>query len=205
MDSMQSQLRTAQLTALQNQISPHFIVNSLDAIRMKLIMDGQEESAQLLHILQNSLKSYGFSPYETVTLSQEFAFLQDTLKLHRFRFLGNLTWHFHLPAELGSCEIPRFLLQPILENAVRHGLTPDMPNPCVQVEAYMQRDYLCLRVEDNGHGFVQSQTNRGIGLANVKERLKILYGESCELIMKPNSGSGVCVTLRLPGKGGAFL
>ena len=205
MDLLQSELRAAQLTALQNQITPHYLVNSLDAIRMKLILDGQAETAELLRCLQNSLKTYAFSPYETIALCQEFSFLENTLKLHQFRFLGNLTWDFSLTGELNDLEIPRFLLQPIVENSLRHGLSPDLPNPHLQVRAVLLDHVLLISVSDNGKGFSEPGNAKGIGLANVQQRLKLLYGDSCDLQVKSVPGFGTCVTLCLPVKGGGDL
>ena len=205
MDAIYEELRTAQLTALQNQIVPHYIVNSLDAIRMKLLLDGQTESAELRGCLQTSLKTYGFVPGERISLSEEFAFLEECLKFHRFRFLGRLSWVLHLPAELQSREIPRFLFQPLVENAIRHGLSPDMPNPQVEIKAWLQDDFLFLSVSDNGKGFLESENPYGIGLANVKERLRLLYGDVSAVDVKSVPGSGTCVTLRLPEKGDSYI
>lgn len=204
MDMVQTQLRTAQLTALQNQITPHYIVNSLDAIRMKLILDGQTESAELIYSLQNSLTTYGFSPYDRISLSEEFAFLENSLKFHQFRFMGKLSWEMQLPSRLEALQIPRFLLQPLVENAVRHGLSADMPDPKVQIKAWLHGDVLCLCVSDNGKGFSALKNTPGIGLANIKERLGLLYGDSALVEFQSIPDSGTSVTLRLPKKGGDY-
>lgn len=205
MHAMQDELRMAQLTALQNEITPHYIVNALESVRMKLILDGQRESAELLRCLQASLKTYGFSPADCVTVSQEFTFLADILKLYHFRFLGKLTWDFQISPEVESLQIPRFLLQPILENSLRHGLSADMDKPHLQVSAWLETDLLCLSVSDNGMGFSGDTDSCGIGLTNVKERLRLLYGDSCRAEIDSDPDSGTCVTLRLPGKGRAYL
>lgn len=205
MGSMQPELRAARLTALQNQITPHYIVNSLDSIRMKLLIDGQPETAELVHSLQCSLKTYGFSPYNRISLSEEFAFLENSLKFHQFRFLGKLSWEMQLPSPLEALQIPRFLLQPLVENAVRHGLSADMPDPKVQIKAWLHGDVLCLCVSDNGKGFSPLKNIPGIGLANVKERLGLLYGDSATVELMSIPGSGTSVTLRLPEKGGGDL
>lgn len=205
MDPVQSELKNAKLTALQNQIVPHYIVNSMDAIRMKLLIDGQVDSAELLRCLQTSLKTYGFSPADTVTVSQELAFLEDTLKLHNFRFLGKLTWTFSIEPQTKNLRIPRFLLQPILENSLRHGLNGDMEAPSLQIKIWLQEDALCLSVSDNGCGYSDRKEFCGIGLSNVTERLRLLYGNNFQMQIQSEPGSGTCVTLRLPGKGSAYL
>ena len=205
MRAMLNELQSARLTALQNQITPHYIVNSLDAVRMKLLMDGQTEAAELLHCLQNSMKTYGFAPGERISLVEEFAFLEDNLKFHQFRFLGKLSWSMNLPAELELLQIPRFLLQPLVENAIRHGLSADMTNPSVEIRAWLQKDVLCISVSDNGIGYSESVDSRGIGLANVRERIALLYGCSAAVEVKPVPGAGTCVTLRLPEKGDSYI
>ena len=201
MDTQQDELRAARLTALQNQIVPHYIVNSLDAIRMKLILEGQSESADLLLHLQNSLKTYIFSPYDTITVSQEMEQLQAWLKLHEFRYLGKLCWDFSVTPGTENLQIPRFLLQPILENAIRHGLTPDMDAPQLRLSLWLEGNTLCISVADNGMGFSGESSSQGIGLTNVRQRIALLYGETSSLEVKSVPGSGTSVTLRLPEKG----
>ncbi|MBO5892415.1 MAG: histidine kinase [Oscillospiraceae bacterium] len=205
MDSMQKELQAAKLSALQNQIVPHYIVNSLETIRMKLLLDGQSESAELLRCLQTSLKTYGFFPWDTVTVSQELSFLEDTLNLYKFRYLGKLTWEFCISQQADNLQIPRFLLQPILENSLRHGLSADMESPHLQVAASLEEDFLCLSVTDNGTGFSGAENSHGIGLNNINQRLQLLYGDSCSMDIKTVPGSGTCVTLRLPGKGRGYI
>ena len=201
MASVQDELRTARLTALQNQIVPHYIVNSLDVIRMKLILDGQTESADLLLRLQNSLKTYGFSPDATVSVAQEMEQLKAWLKLQEFRYLGKLSCVFSVSPGAEELQIPRFLLQPIIENSIRHGLTPDMDAPQLRISVWVEADMLCLSVADNGMGFSGEASSRGIGLSNVRERTALLYGDACAMEVKSTPGSGTSVTLRLPEKG----
>lgn len=201
MESLQDELRDARLTALQNQIVPHYIVNSLEAIRMKLILEGQSESADLLLCLQNSLKTYGFSPDATVTVSREVEQLQAWLKLHEFRYLGKLSWDFSVAHGAEDLQIPRFLLQPLLENAIRHGLMPDMDAPQLRVSLWLEGNFLCLSVSDNGMGFSGESSSRGVGLTNVRQRISLLYGETSTMEVKSIPGSGTSVTLRLPEKG----
>lgn len=201
MDSFQDELRAARLTALQNQIIPHYIVNSLDAIRMKLLLEGQSESADLLLRLENSLKTYGFSPYDTVTVTQEMEQLNEYLKLHEFRYLGKLSWDFSVDPAAEDLWIPRFLLQPILENAIRHGLTPDMDDPHLQISVSLDGNNLSLSVADNGLGISGDTSSRGIGLSNVRQRITLLYGETSAMEVRSAPGSGTCVTLHLPEKG----
>lgn len=205
MDEIREQLRQAQLSALQNAITPHYIVNALDALRMKLIMDGQDGSAELMRCLQSSLRTYGFQPGEPVTLEQELSFLEDFLRFHQFRFLGNLSWQFLVPPALMDRAMPRFLLQPLVENSLRHGLSADSKDPQLQIKAWQEGQLLCLSVTDNGKGFSEKSQSYGTGLANVDQRLQLLFGEACRLHVSSIPGSGTCVTLRLPEKGGEYL
>lgn len=205
MDLVRRELRYAKLTALQNQIKPHYVVNTLDAIRMKLILDGQSETAELLRCLQSSLMTYDFEPFETVTVAQEAAFLEDHLKLQKFRLLGKLTWDICLQPQTEGLQIPRFLLQPLVENAVRHGLDPHMEHPYLKIDVSLDGDCLCLSVTDNGKGFFDENNSCGIGLKNVNERLRLLYGDSCTVTLKTCPGFGTRAVLSLPGKGVGFL
>ena len=205
MNAIGKQLREAQLAALQNQIMPHYLVNTLDAFRMKLIMDGQNEIAELLRCFQSSLCTYGFEPGETVALEQEFAFLEDYLTVQKFRFLGKLTWSVSLQPQTCSLRIPRFLLQPLVENAVQHGLSPEQENPYLEIVSYLEEDMLCLSVSDNGKGCVATSRSGGIGLANINKRLQLLYGDNCAVELEALGGGGTRGIIRLPGKGGGLI
>ena len=205
MDASQMQLRNAQLTALQNQILPHYIVNTLDAFRMKLLVDGQDETAELLRCFQSSLRTYGFEPWERIPLEQEIDFLEDYLKLQQFRYLGKLTWSVSLHKQTLALEIPRFLLQPLVENAVRHGLSADMERPQLQIRSWLEDEALCLSVSDNGKGCRGNNCSGGIGLDNVNRRLQLLYGHDCRVELEPLTEGGTCAIVRLPEKGGGFI
>ena len=196
-------LQTAQLTALQNEITPHYIVNTLDAIRMKLLLDGQTESAELLRCFQDSLRTYAWSAWDTVSLEQELSFLKDFLQLQGFRLLGKLTWEFDIEEHALFLQIPRFLLQPIVENAIRHGLDPSMPQPHLRIAARLEEDTILFSVTDNGRGYYPaSDGKRGIGLANVNQRLQLLYGDGCAVTVENLPGAGTRASFRLPRKGG---
>ena len=201
MDTVREDLRKAELEALFYQITPHYLVNTLDAIRMKLLMDGQQESAELLRCLQESLRSYAFDPESTVPLEQELVFLEDHLKLQKFRLLGKLSWDFSFGEPVMSLPVPRFLLQPLVENAVRHGLDPSMEDPHIRISGVLQDGHLVLSVADNGRG-VSFGSAEGVGLTNLRKRLALLYGDSCKLTVRSMPEAGTCATVSLPGKGG---
>ena len=204
MDMNDNELRDAQLTALQNQITPHYIVNTLDAIRMKLILDGQSESAELLRCFQESLRTYALRPDETVLLEEELGFLEDYLKLQSFRLLGKLSWNFQTDPAALRVPIPRFILQPLVENAVRHGLDPAMDAPCITVTAHIDAERLFLSVSDNGRG-ISGTSGSGIGIQNVNQRLRLLYDENCSVILQTVPSAGTCASVCLPIKGGEIL
>lgn len=197
MNSQDQTLNDARLVALQNQIVPHYIVNTLDAVRMKLLIDGQDSSAELLRRLQDSLRTYAFDPHDTVTLAGELEFLEDHLHLQRFRLLGKLTWDFSVPAELLDARIPRFLLQPLAENSVRHGLVA-AASPHLHISAAMSGEHLTICVSDNGAGIPAEPASGGIGLANIRERLRLLFGDAADLTLKSIPGSGTAAVIRLP-------
>ena len=204
MDGPDQILQDAQLTALQNQIIPHYMVNTLDAIRMKLILDGQSESAELLRCFQESLRTYAWPVRELLSLEQELSFLEDYLKLQSFRLLGKLSWKFQVDPAAKSVMIPRFILQPLVENAVRHGLDPSMAAPTVTVEAHVDGARLFLSVSDNGRGTFDN-SGSGIGIQNINKRLCILYGADCTVTIKHIKNVGTCASLCLPVNGGEIL
>ena len=157
MEDMAQALADAQLQALQNQIVPHYIANTLDAIRMRLILDGQNETAELLRIFMESLRTYTAGPRDTITLREEVAFLDQYLTLQKFRLLEQLTWNIPISQEILDLRIPRFILQPLVENSIHHGFTGRVENPHLTLDAYRSGSGLFITLSDTGVGISPEQ------------------------------------------------
>ncbi|AMP01117.1 histidine kinase-, DNA gyrase B-, and HSP90-like ATPase family protein [Collimonas arenae] len=202
--AIEKQALQAQLQMLQAQIEPHMLFNTLATLQSLIAIDApraQQMLDQLIQFLRASLSS---SRIEQTTLAQEFSLMEAYLELMSLRMGSRLSFDLQLPAELRDTVIAPMLLQPLVENAIKHGLEPKIEGGRVEVAASRQGEILLLDVSDTGLGLsAQSdlQPNNHashIGLSNIHERLQALYGSRASLTVKPKLPHGVIAQLQLP-------
>jgi len=188
----------ANLRALQAQIEPHFLFNTLANVT-SLIGD---DPARARHMLESFIRflraSLGATRSHSTTLADEAELIAAYLEVLRVRMGGRLRYSVDVPAELASFALPPMLLQPLAENAIRHGLEPKVEGGEVAMRAWRDGSHVVLEVADSGVGFAPT-TRGGVGLSNLRERLKLLFGERATLeISEPLSGTGARVRMTLP-------
>lgn len=197
--SLRAQLGESQLAALRAQLHPHFLFNALNAATTLVHRDANAADAmltQLGELLRHSLRSD--ARHET-SLREELVFLDRYLSIMRTRFGDQLTVHRRIPSTLEEALVPTFVLQPLVENALEHGVSRLDGGSCVEIEAARDGDNLILVVRDNGSGESSvSSDGLGIGLANTRARLAALYGARAELRLTPRPSGGMEASLRLP-------
>jgi signal transduction histidine kinase len=198
-----AQLSEARLQALSMELRPHFLFNTLNAISGMVWADPARADAmvvQLSELLRRTLEA-GESP--TGTLAEERHVLELYLAIQQVRFGDRLTTTLDVPDALGDAEVPRFLLQPLVENAFQHGLGPKRGPVSLAVGAARERgpdggDRLVLRVADDGVGLPPHGTLvESTGVGNMRRRLAALYGDAQSLVLRhrPSGGTEVVVTL----------
>lgn len=202
--SLRTQLAEARFNVLQNQLNPHFLFNTLNAVATLVDRDPRGVRriiARLSELLRATLEP---STTPEAPLSNELALSQRYLEILEIRFQGRLTAVVDAPSDLNSALVPRLILQPLIENAMKHavGLTSEPSSIVVRV----RRDGydLVLAVEDSGAGSAamrvtnEHPASTGIGLKNTRARLEELYGDEQQLTLTSNSVGGTTVTIRLP-------
>ena len=193
----EKQSLTAQLRMLQAQIEPHFLFNSLANVAA-LIESDPKLAGQLLDALIRYLRSsLTRTRAEGGTLGDEVALLTAYLDVLKIRMGRRLAYSFEIPPDLLAVVFPPMLLQPLVENAVRHGLEPKVAGGCVAVSAWRDGDRLQLAVSDDGLGFAETPGS-GIGVANIRARLEALYGSAARLDLVSGPDFGVKATMSLP-------
>lgn len=195
-----AQLSEARLRALRMQLHPHFLFNSLNAITV-LVRDGDTVAAsRMLELLSETLRQVLRTDRgDETALSEELQFVERYLAIEQVRFSDRLEVRYDIPSELSGAAVPRFLLQPLVENALRHGIQNLPGAGIVEIAAKRDNNELVLTVRDNGpglHSFGQSPA--GVGLANTRARLHESYGEGGSLNVANAPGGGVTATVRLP-------
>ena len=195
-----AQLAEARLGALRMQLHPHFLFNSLNAITVLVRDQRTRDASTMLELLSDLLRQVlRTDPSQEVTLAEELRFLEQYLAIEQVRFSDRLTVSFDVSADLGDAAVPGFILQPLVENALRHGLADRSEGGLVEIEARREGADLVLRVHDNGVGLGAGGSPReGLGLANTRERLATLYGERGRLELTRGRDGGTTATVRLP-------
>lgn len=201
---LKAQLSEARLNALQMQLNPHFLFNSLNAITV-LVRDKDTASAsRMLELLSDVLRQVlrVDTAHET-TLSNELEFLSRYLEIEQIRFSDRLRLHIHVSAEVSKALVPVFLLQPLVENAIRHGIAARADVGLLEITTIREGEQLILTVWDDGAKEPSSSqqipsTGSGVGLANTRARLQTLYGDAAILETGFGEHGGFVATVRLP-------
>jgi two-component system, LytTR family, sensor kinase len=199
---LSEQLAQAQLNALKMQVHPHFLFNTLNAISALLDTDVKAADrmiARLSEFLRMTLKS---SEAPATTLEKELEFLRVYLEIEKIRFQDSLAVTFEVDPQVLAAVVPNLILQPLVENAVRHGIARQTQGGIIRIAAREAEDRLLIEIGDNGPGFDSRKTETaepGVGLANTKGRLERFYGGdfTFEITDQP-SARGTLVKLNLP-------
>lgn len=198
---LNEQLSKAQLNALRQQIEPHFLFNSLNAIS-GLVREGRNDAAVdmlagLSNLLRRVLKA---SSRQNVALEEEMDFVQKYMDIQKVRFAERLQVVIDVPGELNRAQVPSLILQPIVENAVKHGIAKRIQGGAIRISASRNNGTLTMTVYNDGPTLPEDwQTNQaGVGISNVRTRLRTLYGDAFELRVNNQDRSGVKVSLSVP-------
>lgn len=202
---LEKQLSAAHLRALQMQLEPHFLFNTLNAITTLVELGRQQEAAGMLAHLNTILKStLSRTTPEKVPLSQELEIVENYLAIEQVRFADRLRIELKVdPSALDSL-VPCFLLQPIVENAIRHGIAHCENEGLVEASARREGQLLHLRIRDTGRAFQEFQQGRqkqkghGIGLRNTRERLMHFYQDAYQMQAEPLDAGGFEVSITIP-------
>jgi two-component system, LytTR family, sensor kinase len=198
---LQTRLAEAQLQALQRQLHPHFLFNTLHTISALIHRDPESADdmlARLSDLLRLTLDRIGT---QQLTLKEELDFLRKYLEIEQTRFGDRLQVHMDIEPVTLDAAVPNLLLQPLVENALRHGIGPKIGGGRLEVSAHREGDQLRLMVRDDGNGVTADKLNAfntGVGLRNTRSRLEQLYGDQHRFEFSPVPGGGLDVTIIIP-------
>jgi sensor histidine kinase YesM len=197
---LKRQLSAAQLRALQMQLEPHFLFNTLNAITTLVELGRSKEAAEMLFHLNVILKStLKRTTPEKVPLSQELEMLENYLAIEQVRFADRLRIEIKVEPGALDCMVPCFLLQPIVENAIRHGIAHCENEGLVEASARRDGSTLHLLIRDSGRGLNGRRENgHGIGLSNTRERLAHFYQGEYAMRAQPLDAGGFEVAIAIP-------
>ena len=195
--SLQNQLAEARLQMLQAQIEPHFLFNSLANVRRLSRIDPRAGATMLTDLLRYLESALPRLRDATPTLEREIELARSFLAVHQVRMGNRLTVRFDVEPGLAGAAVPPMMLLTLVENALKHGVGPLPEGGSIVIEARRSDNAIRLRVSDSGRGMGAAQ-GQGVGLANVRSRLRSLYGGAAQLTLQLNEPHGVIATIVLP-------
>ncbi|MFP4552041.1 MAG: histidine kinase [Spirochaetales bacterium] len=198
-------LRAAQLLGLQAQINPHFLFNTLNTIARTALFEGASETTELIHSLAHVFRYMLQETTATVTIADEIQIVEEYVKLQRNRFHERLRFSLTVDDAALPVSVPALTVQPLVENAIRHGIEPQEEGGEVTVTCTREAGRLTIVIADTGVGMpIQEVPEQGpnthIGLHNVKTRLELLHGDELLFVLVSKPGTGTTVTISFPDK-----
>jgi LytS/YehU family sensor histidine kinase len=196
---LERSLVQAKLQALQMQLNPHFLFNTLHSISSLMHQDIEAADKMIVRLSELLRAALDHANTQQVALRKELELLKLYLAIEQIRFGGRLTVALEIPEETLEAQVPNLILQPLVENAIRHGIEPRKRPGVIQLRARRQNGELALEVSDNGTGLREGKPLReGVGLSNTRARLRELYGPAHHFEIRSEPDSGVRVALTIP-------
>lgn len=200
--------KDAHMRALQSQINPHFLYNTLEYIRMYAVSEGAEELADVVYTFATLLRN-NTSQEKTTTLKKELEFCEKYVYLYQMRYPGNIAYSFAIDSAIENLIIPKFSIQPLIENYFVHGIDYMRIDNVISVKANIEEDKITILIRDNGKGMssekikdlnqslMESHSKFGgsIGILNVNERLRSYFGESYRMCIQETQAHGVTISI----------
>lgn len=201
-------LRKTELKALQAQINPHFLYNTLDAIGWLCEEERCQDAVEMVNALAKLFRISISKGHELITIEKEVEHARSYLKIQNFRYKNQFSYDFQIEEECLRYYCNKITLQPIIENAIYHGLDRMVDEGHIQIRIYSEGEDVIFRVEDNGVGMSEEQCrsilhkepgdNSGIGIKNVNDRIKIYFGKEYGLSIESELDEGTTVIIRMP-------
>lgn len=198
---LEARLAEAQMENLRAQLHPHFLFNTLQAATTLIHEDPEAAEDMLMRLSELLRVSLDEMRTDEIPLAQEVEFLNHYVGIQQRRFRDRLRFELQIDKDTLDCAVPTLVLQPLVENAVRHGVAKYKDNDVVTVRAFQERDQLCLTVSNftsSLEGAPEEFLSRGVGLSNTRERLEQLYGNGQSLRLFNLEPKGVCVQVSIP-------
>jgi histidine kinase/histidine kinase/DNA gyrase B/HSP90-like ATPase len=192
-----ARLRDDSLRRLQAQIAPHFLFNTLANVRRLAQIDRREAAAMLGDLARYFSATLAHGDDPRATLGEEVRLVDAYLRIHHVRMGRRLAYAIDVPDALAGVPVPSMMLLTLVENAIKHGIDPLVEGGFVRVRAERSADMLCVEVADSGRGLTVSE-GQGMGLANIRSRLSMLYGPDATLALEHGQPRGFIARLRLP-------
>jgi two-component sensor histidine kinase len=195
--SLDTELMQARLQLLRAQVEPHFLFNTLSVVRALSRSDRAATVAMLDNLIRYFEAALPRLRESEVLLSEEIKLVEAYLAIYRARMGSRLGYELDVNEELGALKVPSMMLLTLVENAIKHGVSPTVEGGLIRVSAKREQEKLLLKVADSGRG-LDVRLGRGTGLANIRQRLVMMYGEDAALTLRPAEPRGVVACICVP-------
>jgi LytS/YehU family sensor histidine kinase len=189
--------RDAQMHALQGQLNPHFLFNCLNSLRALIVEDPERAQIMVMRIAELLRRSLRANPTETIPLEEEMVAVREYLALEQVRFEDRLRVSCLLEPQALTCRVPPMIVQTLVENALKHGISRLPEGGELRIAAGVVNDHLQVEVTNSGKLYSKAD-HRGSGLHNARERLRLIYGDSASLTLAARDSDNVVATLAIP-------
>ena len=200
-ENQQRLLSEARLMNLTRQMNPHFLFNTLNSVA-SLARTDPDKAREMIYRLSTILRRLLRKQEAFVPLSEEISVIDDYLQIEQVRFAGRLQIEKSIDKESRDALVPSMILQPIVENSIKHGIEPKVGTGTVRLGSSLKSGRLQIEIEDDGvgipHADMASLFQKGIGLGNARERLEVLFGQDFQLAFEARAGGGVRVRVQIP-------
>ncbi len=197
-DRLERAIQETEGKVLRAQMNPHFVFNALNSVRALITEDPQKAKKginQLSKLLRSSLLT---ERKKTVTLAEELETVVDYLALEKIRYEDRLVWKLAIEPICTKAQVPPMMIQTLVENAIKHGISRSLKGGKISIAAQLSNDLLRISVTNPGHVTTEIANSMGVGLANSKSRLNLLFGETAQLNIRPLDKNHVEANLVLP-------
>lgn len=202
--------KNAEMKALQSQINPHFLYNTLEVIRMKAICSGNKEVGKMLYNLATLFRSQ-LKEKDIITIKSEVDYCKKYLELFKFRYKEKFNYEIYCDEYLLGNKVIKFILQPLVENYLIHGIRLEDDDNMIVISIVSEDEDILIHIEDNGKGIdvekideineklsEKKHNTRSIGILNVNERIKTLYGEKYGVLITKDINLGTKILVKIP-------
>lgn len=197
-DQLERAILETEGKVLRAQMNPHFVFNALNSVRALITEDPQKAKKginQLSKLLRSSLLT---ERKKTIALSEELETIVDYLSLEKIRYEDRLDWKLSIDPACQKAQIPPMLLQTLVENGIKHGISHSVKGGCIELTAEKKDQLLHITVTNPGHLKTNKELSPGVGLVNSQNRLYLLYGKTAQIELQPLNKNQVCATVTLP-------
>jgi two-component system, LytTR family, sensor kinase len=192
------QLKTrAELDALRAKVQPHFLFNTLNSIASLIAINPAKAEEMVERLSELFRYALDAEQKHISSLQQELNVVRDYLEIEKVRLGERLDYRIEVTADLGEVEVPSLLLQPLVENSIRHGIGPLSAGGRIEIRCRCERDRVLIEIRDSGKGFDPLATSEGFGLRGVRERLQLHYGERHQFTIEQDNGTRIHILLPL--------